>query len=185
MASRDDLELAKRLMTSAVLGEPKLREALEIQAEVLARGKVVSLERVLIVKGFLPPDAAKQLHAGDPLQVQPFPNSKLDRVLGEGGSSIVYGGRYLPNKAPVAVKVLNPLHGLRPDLVARFDEEARLLISLEHENVVQGYEVGFENGFHYFSMDLIEGPTILEMIDRGGHIENVTARSEEHTSELQ
>jgi eukaryotic-like serine/threonine-protein kinase len=175
MASRDDLDLAKRLMTSTVLGEPRLREALEIQAELLARGKVVSLERVLIAKGFLPADAAGVLRAGDPLVVQPFANYRLERALGEGGSSIVYGGRYLPNKAPVAVKVLNPLHGLRADLVARFDEEARLLISLEHENVVQGYEVGFENAFHFFSMDLIEGPTVLEMIDRAGHIENPTA----------
>src|SRR5882672_10303706 len=134
MASRDDLELAKRLMISTALAEPKLREALEIQAELLARDKVVSLERVLIAKGFLPPEASKVLHAGDPLQVQPFAKYRIDRVLGEGGSSIVYGGRYLPNKAPVALKVLNPLHGFRPDLVARFDEEARLLISLEHPN---------------------------------------------------
>ena len=175
MASREDLELAKRLLGAKILGEPALREALELQAALLAKGKEFSLERVLVAKGRLPPDTAEMLAAKDPLATQPFAGYRLEGVLGEGGSSTVYGGRYLANGAAVAVKVLNPIHGLRKELVARFTEEARLLIELEHENVVAGYEVGFVKGLHFFSMDLIEGPTVLEMIDRAGHLENLTA----------
>lgn len=175
MASRADLDLAKALLGAGVLGEPALRQALEIQQDLLSKGKTVSLERVLVVKGMLPAWAPTVLTAKDPIEAQPFEKYRLDRVLGEGGSSIVYGGTYLPNRAQVAVKILNPVHGLRPDLVARFEEEARLLIQLEHENVVTGYEVGASQGLHFFSMDFIEGPTVLEMIDRAGHVENQTA----------
>jgi serine/threonine-protein kinase len=175
MPSREDLELAKRLLGAGVLGEPALREALSIQQDLLTKGKTVSLERILVVKGKLPAWAPEVLAAKDPIKEQPFPQYRLDRVLGEGGSSVVYGGKYLPNGAAVAVKVLNPVQGLRPDLVERFEEEARLLISLDHENVVTGYEVGAWRGLRFFSMDYIEGPTVLEMIERAGHVENQTA----------
>src|SRR5438552_8157447 len=112
MPSREDLERAKRLLGAKILGEAALREGLEFQAALLEKGKVVSLERVLVAKGHLPADTAAMLAAKDPLETQPFAGYRLDRVLGEGGSSIVYGGRYLANGAAVAVKVLNPIHGL-------------------------------------------------------------------------
>ena len=177
MASRQDLELARRLLQTSVVSETEIRDALEMQGDLLRKGKVVSLERVLIHKGYLAPEAMEALQAKPPLEAQPFPNYRLDRVLGEGGSSVVFGGVYLPNGTPVAVKVLNTVQGLRRDLRDRFYEEARLLIELEHENIVAGDEVGYQNGHHFFSMDLIEGPTILEMIDRAGHIETPTAIS--------
>jgi serine/threonine-protein kinase len=177
MATRQDLEIARRLLGASVVTEAEIREALEMQGDLLRQGKVVALERVLIHKGRIPPDSLEALNAKPPLEAQPFPNYRLDRVLGEGGSSIVYGGTYVPNGTAVAVKVLNAAQGLRKDLRERFYEEARLLIALDHENIVTGYEVGYAKGHHFFSMDLIEGPTILEMIDRGGRIENSTAIS--------
>src|SRR5262245_37767844 len=132
MASRADLELAKKLLGAGVLGEPALREALEIQQAYLEKGKTVSLERVLIAKGRLPAWAPKVIGAKSPIETQPFTAYRLERVLGEGGSSTVYGGTYVPNRARVAVKVLDPIHGLRQELVDRFEQEARLLIEIEH-----------------------------------------------------
>jgi serine/threonine-protein kinase len=177
MASRADLELARRLLQGAVLTEAQIREALELQGELLQKGKVVSLERVLVAKGHLPKDVLEVLDAKDPLAEQPFPGYRVDRVLGEGGSSVVYGGVYLANRTPVAVKVLNAVGALKPEHRDRFYEEARLLIEIDHENVVAGYEVGYAHGHHYFTMDLVEGPTLLEMIERGGAIPNPTAIS--------
>ncbi len=154
-----------------------MREVLEMQGELLRKGTVVPLERVLIHKGYLPRDAMESLHAKPPIESQPFTNYRVLRAAGEGGSSIVYEGVYVPNGTRVAVKVLNAVQGLRRDLRERFYEEARLLIQLEHENIVAGYEVGCNRGLHFFSMDWIEGPTVLDMIDRAGHIENPTAIS--------
>src|SRR5262245_8133430 len=175
MAGRADLELAKRLLSAGVLGEAALRESLEIQQAYVEKGKPVSLQRVLIAKGRLPEWAPKVLDGKSPLETQPFASYRLERMLGEGGSSVVYGGTYKPNRARVAGKVLDPVHGLRRDLVERFQQEARLLIEIEHENVVTGYEVGVADHLHFFSMDWIEGPTVLQMIDRAGRVENTTA----------
>src|SRR5262245_13753532 len=175
MASRADLELAKRLLASSVVTQDHIREALEIQEDLLKKGRIVTLERVLVAKGRISKDAGAILAAPDPLAAQPFPSYRLERPVGEGGSSIVYAATYLPNHARVAVKVLNAAQGLRPDLVERFEEEARLLIRLEHENIVAGYELGYAAGLHFFSMDLVEGPTVLQMIERAGAIEPQTA----------
>ncbi|MCC7137687.1 MAG: serine/threonine protein kinase [Planctomycetes bacterium] len=175
MASRADLELAKKLLAAHVVGEDQLRSALAAQAEVLARGKVVDLGRVLVAQGVLGKEALGVLAAGDPLETQPFPKYRLERALGEGGSSVVYGGTYLPNGAKVAVKVFSAVQSLRKDLLARFYEEARLLIELDHENVVAGYEVGSAGGLHFFSMDWVQGPTVLQMIERGGVLPSPTA----------
>ncbi len=175
MASRADLDLARKLLGASVLAEGQIREALEIQAELLEKGRSVGLDRILLAKGYLPKDATEALAPLDLLGAQAIPGYRLHRVLGEGGSSVVYAATYLGNGASVAVKVLDPVQGLRADLRARFVEEARLLIQLEHENVVAGYEVGCVRGRNWVSMDLIEGPTVLEMIDRAGALDNMTA----------
>ncbi len=168
MATQADLDLAKRLLAANVLAPDEARDAFAVQAGLLQKGKTVSLERVLVAKGLLSADAARVLSAGDPLVTQPFPGYRLLRTVGEGGSSVVYEATYLANRARVAVKVLHAAQGLRKDLAARFQEEARLLIALDHENIVAGYELGCVGGIHYFSMDYVEGPTILQMIERAG-----------------
>jgi serine/threonine protein kinase len=175
MASRADLDLAKRLLRTGVLGEAALKAGLTLQDDLLKQGKVVALERVLVARGLLPREALASLTAGDPVARQPFARYRLRRPVGEGGSSVVYEATYLPNGARVAVKVLDPVQSLRADLLERFYEEARLLISLDHENVVAGYEVGSEHGLHFFSMDYVEGPTVLQMIERAGALEPQTA----------
>ena len=175
MASRADLELAKRLLRAGVVDESALRQGLSLQDDLFKQGKVVSLDRVLVARGLIPREALTTLSVGDPVAKQPFANYRLLRAVGEGGSSVVYEAIYKPNGAQVAVKVLDAVQSLRQDLLERFYEEARLLISLEHENVVAGYEVGSEHGLHFFSMDYIQGPTVLQMIERAGAIEPQTA----------
>jgi|GEM_PF-1331163 len=175
MATRADLELAKKLLAASVLKEDQLREAFAAQAELLEAGKSFPLDRILVAQGALPKTALAALAAGDPLERQPFPRYRLLQALGEGGSSVVYGGTYLPNGAQVAVKVFDPVQSLRPDMLARFYQEAELLVRLDHPNVVTGYEFGHEGGFHFFSMDWVAGPTVLELIERGGVLDGTTA----------
>src|SRR5947207_14831882 len=128
MPSGRDVELAKKLLAAAVLSQDRVKDALTVQAALLAQGKTVSLERVLVGKGMLPREALETLQSRDPVAEQPFPGYRLERALGEGGSSVVYAGKYLANGATVAVKVFDAVQSLRPDLLARFYEEARLLI---------------------------------------------------------
>src|SRR5262245_1138038 len=139
MASKADLDLARRLLRGGVVSEDQIRDALEVQGDLLQRGKVVSLEKMLVTRRHLPPDAREILAAEDPLATQPFPSYRVEALAGEGGSSVVYQGVYVPNRTPVALKVLNLEGALRPEHRERFYEEARLLIGCDHPNIVAGF----------------------------------------------
>jgi serine/threonine protein kinase len=177
VASEADLQLAKKLLAARVLPEERLRKAFEQQAALRKQGRSFPLERILYALKDVPPGALDVLRMAPPLERQPFPNYRLDGILGEGGSSTVYSGVYLPNGAPVAVKALDPIQALRADFLGRFQQEARMLMQFEHENIVMGYECGFEGGLHFFSMDLVDGLTVLEVIERRGHLSNEEALS--------
>lgn len=178
MASAADVLLAKRLLAAGVLGEAQMREAFELIERVKAdRGQTVGLDRVLYHLGMVPKGSLAAALAPSPLVTQPFPGYRLDSVLGEGGTSTVYGGIYLENGAPAAVKVLDPVHALRPGWLERFRHEARLLIDVEHENIVLGYEVGEVAGLHYVSMERLLGDTVEATIDRRGFLHNDEALS--------
>lgn len=177
MATKADLNLAKRLLAARVLPEANVREAFEQQAELARRGRTYPLARILYARKDLPPGSLDVLDQARPPEVQPFADYELTEILGEGGSSVVYGGIYVPNGAPVAVKILDPVQALRADFLQRFQDEARMLVELEHPHIVQGYEFGHENGWHFFSMERVDGLTVLDVIDRRGHLENQEALS--------
>jgi serine/threonine-protein kinase len=177
MATRQDLDLVRRLIAARVLTEEQAREALAVQGDQLRAGRAIPIERVLYARGDVPPGSLAAIHGPDPLDAQPFANYRLRRKVGEGGSAVVYEATYIPNGTPVAVKVLDPVHALRPEFLERFRAEARLLAELDHENIVAGYEHGLESGRHFCSMDLVDGATVLEVIERRGRLTNPEALS--------
>jgi len=177
VATQPELELAKRLLSARILGQEEMRRAFAFQAQLHEQGKRAGLAAILYHLKMLPKDSLAVLAAPSPLESQPFGDYRLEGLLGEGGSSIVYRGVYVPNGSPVAVKVLDPVQALRRDFLERFQREARILIELEHENIVLGYELGCEGGYHYFSMDAVDGVTVLDVIDRRGALGNQEALS--------
>ena len=155
-----------------------LRKAFRVQKHQLDEyGKSVSLDRVLYHMKLVPADSLAGWAGPSPLKSQPFEGYTLASELGEGGSSKVYAGVYEENSAPVAVKVLDPVQALRTDFLERFKQEAELLIGLEHENIVLGYELGEAAGLHFFSMEAIDGDTLYDVIERRGRISNEEALS--------
>jgi len=177
LATKQDLVLAKRLLGAGVLSEDAIKAALKIQEQWLLQGRQVPLEHAIYASKALPQGALALLSAPPLLQSQPFANYRLDRALGEGGLAIVYAGVYTPNDTPVAVKVLDPVQALRDLHRQRFIHEAKLHIQLEHENLVAGYEVGVQGGYHFYTMDYLDGATALDVIDRRGRLSNEEALS--------
>ncbi len=177
MATKQELELAKRLIQARVLPEDVVKQAFGIQEHFRKKGTQASLVKIFYAKEWLPKGSLDVLNAPSPLEMQPLADYHLEEEIGEGGSSTVYRGTYLANGSSVAIKILDPVQALRPDFLERFQREAGILIELEHENVVLGYEVGFQSGRHFFSMEFVEGLTVLDVIDRRGFLENTEALS--------
>jgi serine/threonine protein kinase len=81
----------------------------------------------------------------------------IEQLLARGGMAEVYLGRHLTLHRFVAVKVLRNQYENDPELLARFDREARTVAMLRHPNIVQVYDFDSVDGHPYIVMEYIPG----------------------------
>jgi serine/threonine protein kinase len=89
---------------------------------------------------------------------------ELLRELGRGGMGIVYEARQVSLNRKVALKVLSGGLGLTSKAVQRFRREAEAAAKLHHTNIVPIYATGEEDGTHFYAMELIDGPSLDQVI---------------------
>ena len=95
--------------------------------------------------------------------------------IGRGGMGVVYRAQQLSLDRAVAFKTLLPALDLDEVLVERFRAEARAASRVNHPNLVQVYDVGFEGGTHYLAMELVEGESLGALIAREGPMDYARA----------
>lgn len=91
----------------------------------------------------------------------------LEAPLGAGGMGEVHRATDSRDGSQVALKVLSPTLVLSAERMARFQQEAQALSSLEHESLPRIYEFNFEGPSPYFAMELLEGETLEARLLRG------------------
>jgi CRP-like cAMP-binding protein len=91
----------------------------------------------------------------------------LDRGL-QGGQGVYFTASDAADTAVVGCKVLNPSYAAGEDSLHRFQEEGRLLMEFQHDNVVKGLDAGHQGGLHYIIMRHLEGDTLSGRMQRDG-----------------
>ncbi len=92
---------------------------------------------------------------------------RVIRMLGAGGMGEVYLAEDVRLKRKVALKMLPP--HLTSDTVAlrRLEQEAQLVSSLNHANLLTVFEFCYFEGRHFLVTEFIEGETVRQILGRG------------------
>jgi eukaryotic-like serine/threonine-protein kinase len=92
---------------------------------------------------------------------------EITHVLGAGGMGEVYRARDTKLGRSVAITIILEALGSDPDRLARFEREAKVLASITHQNIAALYGMEESNGQHFLIMELVEGETLAERLQRG------------------
>ena len=95
--------------------------------------------------------------------------------IGSGGMSVVYKAQCHTLNRLVAIKVLKEEFAFDKAFIDKFKMEAQAAARLSHPNIVSVYDVVEEDALHYIVMELIEGITLKNYIDKKGCLENKEA----------
>jgi len=113
-----------------------------------------------------PAEQASSL-ARQPAPIGPTPGYEIVEVLGRGGMGVVYRARQLGLNRLVALKMIVGGGQANAADLARFRAEAEALAVLKHPNIVQVYDIGEMNGQPFFSMELVTGGTLAQLLEAG------------------
>jgi len=94
---------------------------------------------------------------------------RVERVLGAGGMGVVVAAHHLQLDEKVAIKFLLPSAVTKPDVLARFEREARAAVKIKSEHVARVIDVGrLETGAPYMVMEYLEGGDLRAWLKERG-----------------
>jgi serine/threonine-protein kinase len=92
-------------------------------------------------------------------------NFRIISKIGQGGMGAVFRAVHGTLERPVALKILPPELASNQEYVQRFLREARTVAALRHDNIVQVYDAGEEQGRYYIAMELVDGCSLMKHIE--------------------
>ena len=108
-----------------------------------------------------------QQHIGDMLDNR----YELLELIGTGGMANVYKAKCHRLNRLVAVKILKSDLAENVEFRRRFRDESLAVASLSHANIVSVYDVSSSEGVEYIVMELIDGITLKQYMERRGQMD--------------
>ena len=156
----------------------KVDECLRLQEKMKELGVAPKkLGEIMLAKGYLTDGQVKEIFKyqgmkGGHTSIQGY---KIISKIGQGAMGSIYKALQVSMDRIVAIKCLAPKYAQNDKFRERFLREARAVARLNHPNIIQGIDVGDSNGVHYFAMEYIDGPTVGELLKRGGALDEKRA----------
>ncbi|MHC4456659.1 MAG: serine/threonine protein kinase [Planctomycetota bacterium] len=164
-----DTVFGKMAVDSGLCTGAELRRSFE---ELESRSKInpTTLQALMIELGYITPTQADRLKTTIKMSrnaAHQIPGYKILGKLGAGAMAIVYKAKQISLNRTVAIKVLPKRFTQNPEYVERFYKEGQAAAKLNHNNIVQAFDVGEAGGYHYFVMEYVEGKTVHDDLTAG------------------
>ncbi|GMV14786.1 MAG: hypothetical protein AMXMBFR56_30100 [Polyangiaceae bacterium] len=92
----------------------------------------------------------------------------VEDVIGEGGMATVYRAKHRLSDRHVAIKIMNQELARNPVIQERFRREAKAAQKIAHPNIIEILDQGETgDGSLYLVMELLEGETLADVVERG------------------
>ena len=96
-------------------------------------------------------------------------NYTILRKLSVGGMGSIYYAEHALIGRAAAIKVLHPEMSSNKEAVNRFFNEAKATTTIKHPGIVEVFDYGYlPSGDGYIIMELLEGMTLADRIEKGG-----------------
>lgn len=174
----EDFLFAQEAQRRGYIGEEQLEEGFLLQKRMLEELQIDERLAVILVKrGWLAEEQARRVYAriepeGETDEIQGY---RILEKIGRGAMGTVYKAVHLGLQRPVAIKILRRDLARDATQVERLKEEAKLLASLDHPNIVRAFDAGESRGFPFVVMEYVDGETLKERVSRQGPLHEIDA----------
>jgi serine/threonine protein kinase len=107
--------------------------------------------------------------------MQSLGNYDVVDKIAEGGMGAIYRAKHRTTGQLVAIKVMPSHMASNPVLLKRFEQEFRAASRLDHPNIVRALDYGEVSGSPYLVMELVEGESLGQKLEREGRMPEADA----------
>jgi CRP-like cAMP-binding protein len=87
-------------------------------------------------------------------------------IIGRGSFSVVYKGKHIDLEMPVAIKMMRHNLAMDPEFLENFNNEAKTIASLDHENIIRIYDIEERYKTVFIIMEYVNGESLMNLIQR-------------------
>ncbi len=95
---------------------------------------------------------------------------KILRFIGEGGMASVYEGEHETLGTKAAIKILNPILSANQQIRQRFKNEAKMMATLDHPNIIRVLDYEESDTFLAITMEMLAGKDMNDHIKEHGKL---------------
>ncbi|MFB3890401.1 MAG: serine/threonine protein kinase [Phycisphaerae bacterium] len=163
-----DTEIGKLVVESRLATQEEVDQCLALRTRLAGQATPVPLSDLLVKQGVVTETQIKRVKSTlEDTRGQEIPGYKMISKLGAGAMATVFKARQLSLDRMVAIKVLPKKLGENAEYVERFYKEGKAAARLNHANIVQAFDVGEAQGYHYFVMEYVKGHTLYDELAAG------------------